>query len=511
MTGLRRNAAASLVGRIGTAAVWILATPFVLSRLGTERFGVWSLFFAFNGYLLALDLGVGNTMIRFIAAQRPARDRRALLRTLRRGLWAALGLGFVWACVVLLARSWIVRAFHVPPAMTPEVLDALVIFGTSVLLLFPAQAMMASLYGFERVDLSTACMFLGVVAHVLVLWVALSAGAGLRGAALAGLVGQIVAGGLAGSLLARELNKVTPGGDTPSPSWREMLHFGAALQFLWVLIMLQIQSARFVLGMLGNLTMVADYELAFRVAVAIAGLPILMRDPVIPVVSRTLESEGPGAVVYLYESTSRWLYVISALVLGLLWLLASDITMVWLGEGHELVADLIRLWVLAHAANLAYAPGVAIARGMGRPGYEIASYAAALATNLGLCLLWIPRHGTRGAVAAVAVSYCVGALVFVLGFHRRSVFAPFWSAFGRGLLLRALAGAAAVGLSAALLSSRPVESLIPAPGWVHGGTTVVVFLALFALAFHPLGDTGRLLRTLGQMTAAALPRRISPS
>jgi O-antigen/teichoic acid export membrane protein len=501
-----------LAGRIGTAALWIVATPFVLSRLGPERFGVWSLFFAFNGYLLALDLGVGNTMIRFIAAQRPAHDRCALLRTLRRGLWAAFGLGLAWTMVVLLARGWVVTAFHVPPAMSGEVRDALVIFAISVLFLFPVQAMMASLTGFERVDLTNACMFAGVATNVLVLWVSLSAGAGVRGAAFAGLVAQIVAGAFAGAALAKELRAVAAGGDAPGPSWREMLHFGAALQLLWILIMLQIQSARFVLGMLGNLTMVAEYELAFRVAVAIAGLPILIRDPIIPAVTRTLGSDGPGAVVSLYESASRWLYLNSAMVLGLLWLLASDLVRVWLGPGHEAIADLIHLWVLAHAANLVYAPGVAIARGMGRPGYEIASYAAALATNIGLCILWIPQHGTRGAVSAVAVSYCVGAIVFIAGFHRRSVFAPFWSSLGRGLLLRGLAGTAAAGLSAALLASPPVASLLPSPGWLHGVAVVVVFLTLFGLAFHPLGDTRRLLQTLGQMMTAALPRRrTSPS
>lgn len=492
--------------------LWIVATPFVLAHLGPERFGVWSLFFAFNGYLLALDFGVGNTMIRFIAAQRPGRDRRALLRTLRRGLWVALALGLAWTLIVMLARGWVVTTFHVPPPMTDEVLGALVIFAISVLFLFPVQAMMASLTGFERVDLTNVCMFLGVMTNVLVLWISLSAGAGLRGAAFAGLVGQIVAGTVAAVALARELRKVAAGGDTPGPSWREMLHFGAALQLLWILIMLQIQSARFVLGMLGNLTMVADYELAFRVAVAIAGLPILIRDPVIPTVTRTLESDGLSAVVPLYESTSRWLYLNTAMVLGMLWLLASDIVSVWLGPGHESIADLIRLWVLAYAANLAYAPGVAIARGMGRPGYEIASYAAALATNIGLCVVWVPHQGTRGAVAAVAASYFVGALVFIAGFHRRSVFAPFWSSFGRGLLLRGLAGTAAAGMSALVLASPPVTSLLPSPGWFHAITTVVVFLVFFGLAFHPLGDTRRLVQTLGQMTTAALPRRgTSPS
>ena len=83
MTALRRNTIANLAGRVATAVMWICATPFVLSRLGTERFGIWALFFSFTGYLVWLDLGIGNTVVRFIAAHRPLDDRQALMRTLR--------------------------------------------------------------------------------------------------------------------------------------------------------------------------------------------------------------------------------------------------------------------------------------------------------------------------------------------------------------------------------------------------------------------------------------------
>ena len=72
MSTLRRNAIANLGGRVATAVLWLVATPFVLSKLGAERFGIWSLFFAFNAYLASFDLGVGHTMLRFIAAQRPS-------------------------------------------------------------------------------------------------------------------------------------------------------------------------------------------------------------------------------------------------------------------------------------------------------------------------------------------------------------------------------------------------------------------------------------------------------
>lgn len=507
MSSLRRNAIANVVGRVITAVLWVGATPFLLVQLGHERFGIWSLFFSFNAYLLWLDLGVGSTMLRFIAAQRHLDDRQALVKTLRRGQWAATGIGLAWMVAIAVSRSWIAEAFHVPPAMLPEALDAMLIFGISVMLVFPAQALMASLKGFERIDLSNLCMTVSVGIHVLVLCINLSAGLGLRGAAWAGVVGQIAAGSLAFIMVRSELLKVSPHGPGTGPAWRDLVNLSAAFQLLGVLVMLQLQAGRIVVGVLGNLTMVADYELAFRVSYVVAGLPILIREPVIPAVSRIWEQEGPARVAALFTSSSRWIFTYSAITLGLLWMLATDLTTVWLGPGYERIADLIRIWVIAYAANLAYSPGVAVARGMGMPRFEILSYAAAVITNVGLAIWWVPRYGVAGAVAAVAVSYYIGCLVFVGAFHAGARIFPFWPWLSRDLAPRVFAGLAAVALSGALLATPLLSNHLPPPGWTHGAVTALVFLTTLALLLLPLGDTQHLFGGFWQMTGGALARR----
>lgn len=507
MSSIRRNAVANLIGRFSTALLWIAATPYALSRLGVEGFGIWSLFFAFNAYLTAFDLGIGNTMLRFIAAQRPSKDRAGLLRTLRWGLLAGLGLGLLWAVVIWVARSWIVHAFHVPGPLVGVALDALVVFGFGVLLLFPMQVLTASLQGFERIDLSNLALAVGVVVHVGVLCLALSTGWGLVGAAAAALAGQIVTSTMAAAFLRFQLLAVPRGERGWEPSWRELFGFSAALQLLWALIMLQTQAGRTILGLLGNLTMVADYELAFRVASALAAIPILVRDPIIPAVSRIWGSEVKSAVQSLFVSTSRWVYTVSVLIFGGLWLLASDITKIWLGSGHETVAALIRLWALAYALNLAYAPGVGIARGMGLPRFEIWSYAATLATNIGIAVALIPRFGTVGAVAAVVASYVVGLVVFAVLFHAKSDIAPLAEWLRRHLLPRGVAGVAAVAMTAGIMAWPPIIQYFPNPGWLHAIATGLVFVTLFALLFLPLGDTQRLVGAVAHMIPRGFERR----
>lgn len=506
MTVLHRNAIANIAGRLATAVIWISVTPFVLTVLGKEGFGIWSLFFAFNNYLLSLDLGVGNTMLRFIAAHRPSGDRRALARTLRFGIGAAVGLGLVWAVLIAILRGWIVTLFHVPESMVPETMSALLTFAIGVQLMFPAQVLMASLRGFERLDLSNLCMVFGVIAQVVILIVALSAGAGIEGAAIAGAVGQGFTALLAALLVGGQMAGHRPGGSGTIPGWRDLTQFSTAFQLLGLLIVLQHYSGRILLGLLGNLTMVAEYELALRVSFAVYALPILIQSAVVPTVARVAESEGPTAVEALYASTSRWIYLITALTLGSLWLMAPDVARVWLGPGHERIADLIRLSVIAYVVCLAYSPGVAVARGLGRPGFEIASYAAAAVSHIGLAIWWVPRFGTAGVLYAAIASFAVGFVVFTASFHR-SCRIPLRPWLMGQYAPRAVAGLLVVVCSAGLLAAGKSVGLLPSPGWAHGAVAGLCFVTLFALFFVPLGDTQRMSTFLWQMTAGALLRR----
>ena len=497
---------ANVAGRTATGVLWIVVTPYVLSHLGPERFGIWALFFAFNSYLLALDLGIGGSLIRFIAAQRPSGERKSLLRTLRWGLSGALGLGLIWSVFILLSRGWLARVFHVPAALGPEASTAFLIFALGIFLIFPVQVLLASLQGFERLDLSNLCMVFGVLAQSLALLIGVSRGGGLEAAAWAGVLGQAVSGILGLFMLRKQLHELRPTGAGVTPALGDVVRLGGALQLLGVLNALQFQSGRFVLGFLGNLTMVTQYELSFRVAYAVYSIPILIQGALIPTVSRIEQGQETSAVESLFRSGARWIYIKSVIGLGLLWLLAPDLTRVWLGPGHQQIASLIRLWAIALAASLAYSPGVAIARGLGRPWFEILSYAAALLTHVTLAIFLVPRFGPAGAITAAGVSFAVGFLVFVPLFHRRCGI-PFRPWFQGELLPRAFGGLLTVGVGAILLGLGPLASSLPAQGWVHGVLGALVFLMIFAIFFVPLGDTQRLFQAGWQIMGGWAARR----
>ena len=67
MSQIKKGAALNYTSIILTNIVGLLLTPFIIRKLGDAEFGLYSLIGAFVGYIAILDLGLGNTVVRFVA------------------------------------------------------------------------------------------------------------------------------------------------------------------------------------------------------------------------------------------------------------------------------------------------------------------------------------------------------------------------------------------------------------------------------------------------------------
>lgn len=59
-----RNTLFNLIGRFWAMFVALLLTPYIVSKLGTQRFGLWSLVSVITSYFGLLDLGIGVSFMK---------------------------------------------------------------------------------------------------------------------------------------------------------------------------------------------------------------------------------------------------------------------------------------------------------------------------------------------------------------------------------------------------------------------------------------------------------------
>ncbi|RZJ65409.1 MAG: polysaccharide biosynthesis protein [Flavobacterium sp.] len=76
MSQLKKGAALSYVTIILTNAVGLLLTPFIIRCLGNSEYGLYTLIGSLIGYISVLDLGLNNTIIRFVSKYRAKQDKQ---------------------------------------------------------------------------------------------------------------------------------------------------------------------------------------------------------------------------------------------------------------------------------------------------------------------------------------------------------------------------------------------------------------------------------------------------
>lgn len=77
MSQLKKGAMLSYVTIFLTNVVGLILTPFIISKLGDAEYGLYTLIGAFVGYISVLDLGLNNTIVRFVAKYRAEKNKES--------------------------------------------------------------------------------------------------------------------------------------------------------------------------------------------------------------------------------------------------------------------------------------------------------------------------------------------------------------------------------------------------------------------------------------------------
>ncbi|MBG7602838.1 MAG: hypothetical protein IZT60_09870, partial [Gammaproteobacteria bacterium] len=137
---------------VGMVVLFFLM-PYIVSRIGVDLFGLWSLIFAVIGLFGLMDLGFATAAIKYVAELTASKDhaeRNQVLATLL-VIYSALGL----VCLLLVgalagtAPAW----FNLNEQQHQAFTIALWLLGTAVALGFPLSLFKAILVGSGRMSL----------------------------------------------------------------------------------------------------------------------------------------------------------------------------------------------------------------------------------------------------------------------------------------------------------------------------------------------------------------------
>jgi O-antigen/teichoic acid export membrane protein len=181
---LLRSLLSNWFGLVLAIAIGLLLPPFVVHSLGAEDYGLWTLIISITSQLMVLDLGVRNSLVKYIPELRMRRSTQGLSELVSSAAFL-LGIAAVVGLLILVSISpFLGRWFGLDPRSVELLRLVFLISALDASFDLAFGVFDGALAGSERYDVMNAINASRLVVNAVLLVVVLKAGYGLIGMAI---------------------------------------------------------------------------------------------------------------------------------------------------------------------------------------------------------------------------------------------------------------------------------------------------------------------------------------
>lgn len=502
MTGdpIRRlptNAVNNLAAIVVAFLPALLATPFIVHRLGEERFGIYLLALSVSGIGGLLDLGLTPASVKFVAECRASGDEDDLSVLINTLVLTRMPLALVAALAGIVSAPWVCTHLL---AVSPQLLgDAVFVVRASMLTLAVSMfggTFAALLRGVHRFDLASklgmglALALTGATVGVLAL------GLGLRAIAVAELFLNLLYL-VASAWVARRLLPGWRVEMTVGLEWvRRLSGFGAFVILNSLTGFVYLHLNRILLGRALGAGAVPFLAIPWGLGARITQVVNALTEAITPVASELAAGRESETLQRLYMRSMRVATIAAMTLVVPLVVSARDLLSLWLGPSFS-EKGATALQILAVSAGIQSLGAVPyfILNGVGRPAAANLPPVVGAGLNVALAFVFLHSLGLEGIAAAILCGIVVQTTILILALDR--------ALHLEGGAARAFLGPLALSALAAALSLQVAADSpdVLTRFFVRGTAAVGVLHGLFVAT----GCYGR--REIDLITRALFPTR----
>lgn len=428
---LARNTILNAVGLGLPMAVGVLAMPFTIRWLGTERFGILSLVWVAVGYLAFFDLGLSRATTKFVAealGRGDAHEIPGILWTtvIFQGLLGLAGTGLMALATPLLVG----RFLNIPAGLVPEARFSFILIGISLPAVLISASFRGALEAGQRFDLVNIVKGASSTLNYVLPLAGVGLGLDLRGI-VALLVGaRILALAAWLWLCLRALPVLRTGVAFRKETAPYLLKFGGWLTVSNIVRPILTYLDRFLIGSIWNMKAVGHYVAPYEIVTKVGILPGSLILTLFPSFSTFQGKEEYGKAKALFAHAVKYLIIGIGPVSVLLIVLARPVLGLWLGADFARTSALVfQLLALGFLTNSLSDVPLALIQGIGRPDLPAKLNLAEFMLFVPAGWLFIKMWGINGAAAAwtlrvtfeMVVLFALASRVGNMRFSRREL------------------------------------------------------------------------------------------
>jgi len=398
---LAHNMLLNLIGQGLPLLVGVVSVPFIIRGLGTDRFGLLSLYWLVLGYFAIFDLGLGRATTKFVAEALGKGEEKEIPRIAWTSVTVQALFGLLGSMVLIALTPLLVgRILNVPPELIGEAKVMFYILAPSVPIILISSSFQGILEAFQRFDLVNAVKIPSSTLTFLLPLLGLYFGFRLPGIVMLTLLARI------GALLVYIMLdfRIMPQLRKYSGSlslFPHLFSFGGWVTVTNIVGPILVYLDRFLIGSLLSMASVAYYSAPYEMVTRLSIISTSLSVTLFPAFSSLEGVENKEKIGTIFARSVKYILLTLGPVVLIVMLFARDILGLWLGTEFLLESTIV-LQVLALGVlinSLAHTP-FALLQGVGRPDLPAKFHLFELLIYIGIAWLLVSKWGINGAAMA---------------------------------------------------------------------------------------------------------------
>jgi len=409
------NAVFNALGRFFSIVLSFVFMPYIVHKLGPERYGIYILIFAVIGYFALLDLDLGQAIIKYVAEYRAVGDIEGVNRVVGATLFLFLMMGIIGGLIIFFCTDVITSRFlKIQDTLLPVARFTFRVASLGLVFTMLLSAFSSIPKALNRYDITSKLTMLISLFTILSTVLLLYVGFGLRAIVILQVTITLLT--MIGYMLIskRLLPQIKYRPWLDATALKTVLPFGIYSSLGRISYIVQFQLDRIITGALLGASFVTYYFVPFNLVSKAVTLTSHMSGVIMPVISGLQGKKDFESLIGVYLQSSRLVVAIASSICLPLFLFGDRLLCLWMGE--EFAQESGRVLVLTTLALYADAftnvPSFVV-HGLGKPKITGTFAMANAVINVALLFPLAKLMGLNGIAMAFLISSAGIAPLFI--------------------------------------------------------------------------------------------------
>ena len=400
-----------------SVALAFVTAPIVVRSLGDTWYGLWGITMQFSGFLWLLDLGIRDSVVRYVAKNEAARDQDTLNAKVSVAIYLYVAISVATLLVGVVASEWGTSILKLQPELLPTARVVILLTAVNMSLTWLLNPFIGMLMGLQRYDLMNAVGVSVAVARFVGTVAVLAAGIGIIGLSILQIAATVISAVATYALCLRVMPAFRMVG--LARSRREL---GEVWRFSFYIVLNNLASKivfatdSLVIGSNMPVSAVTYFAIPSSLVQHLANGMRSMSQVFYPRSSSLEGANDKDGIRRLFLTGAKYSMLVGLSVACVLLTLGADFIRLWIGTAYGAQGETV-LTILTVMSMLTFSHYTVyyVLLGVGRQRSMALLRVAEAILNLALSLVLVRRFGITGVAIGTAVPH-VASMVFVLPF-----------------------------------------------------------------------------------------------